>query len=209
MIGSFLIAPAFLIASAPVKALPIYESLPFETLSVDSRLNVFPSGQSKVFSSNLEAGRSYKFVASSYWTPDYRPPIGVSADLNDYVTNPSLLNSVSWLVDPRFVFSSHYLSTVEDDAPPYGDFGLFSSALGGDNDDFWGAYSPTHQYISETIGAGSAVDFYVSDINFDDNFGNYKIEVYREAVPGPLPMLGVGIAWSFSRKLRLKIRKNK
>ena len=109
-------------------------------------------------------------------------------------------------MDPRFVFKSPYSLTVEDEDRWYGDFGLFSTALGGDSDNFWGSYNQNPVYTIETVGAGAPVDFYVKDINYEDNFGAYSVQVIREA-PAPLPLGGAGVAWSFSRKLRARIKR--
>jgi hypothetical protein len=199
-----------LLTNSPAKAVIIYESSPLQTFEVDSRSNVFPIGQSKAFSSSLDAGTWYKFVATGEWTPDYR--LGPST-LEQLQADPTLLSLVPWRVDAKFVTENLWTTNSDIDPKGYGDFGLYSSLLGGGNDDFWGTFNVAHAYEYELLGSGQPADFYVQDINFEDNFGSYKIQLYRAAdvstsssVPGPLPVLGAAAAFGFSRKLRMRIK---
>jgi hypothetical protein len=209
--SSLFLSPAFL----PAKAIVIYDSAPLQTLNVDSRTNVFPVGQSKVFSASLDAGIWYKFSVTGEWTPDYRygpGPYGYTT-LEQYQADPTLLSQVPWRVDAKFVTVDSWLNNSDVDPWGYADFGLNSSILGWNDDNFWGLYNPAHAYEYEVLGTGSPVDFYVNDINYFDNFGGYTLQVYRQAdftptsVPAPLPMLGVGAAFGFSRKLRQRIKR--
>ena len=202
-----------LAANSPAQALVVYDSAPLQTLNVDSRANVFPVGQSKVFSASLDAGIWYKFSVSGEWTPDYKSD--VYTPLESYQADPTLLlrnSQVPWRVDAKFITLDSW-SNTSDYPWGYDDFGLFSSILGADDDNFWGSYNPTHGYEYEFLGNGSPVDFYVRDVNFSDNFGGYTVQVYRQAdgtptsVPAPLPMVGVGAAFGFSRKLRQRIKR--
>jgi subtilase family serine protease len=170
---------------------PIFEFV--ETLQVDSRLNVAPASQPKVFSSPLESGRRYKFSVSGQFTPDYRTPFGVSDDLSDYIEDPSLLEEVQWLADARYVRKSPFTEVIADEDQFYGDFGLFSTLLGDNSDDFWGGYSQTGEYVAEFVGTGSSADFFVNDINYDDNFGKYTIGVSRARL-APSPIINLTTA---------------
>jgi hypothetical protein len=200
-----------LAANSPAQALVVYDSAPLQTLNVDSRANVFPVGQPKVFSASLDAGVWYKFSVTGEWTPDYR--YGPYATLEQYQADPTLLSQVPWRIDAKFVTVDPWLDNSDMDPLGYADFGLYSSILGADDDNFWGSYNPTHGYEYEFLGNGSPVDFYVKDVNFYDNFGGYAVQVYRQAdgtptsVPAPLPMVGVGAAFGFSRKLRQRIKR--
>jgi hypothetical protein len=202
-----------LAANSPAQALVVYDSNPMQTLNVDSRANVFPVGQSKVFSASLDTGIWYKFSVTGQWTPDYKSD--VYTPLESYQADPTLLlrnTQVPWRVDATFITLDSW-SNASDYPWGYDDFGLFSSILGADDDNFWGPYNPTHAYEYEFLGTGSPVDFYVKDINFSDNFGGYTLQVYRQAdvppasVPGPLPLFGGGVAFGFSRKLRQRVKR--
>ena len=124
-----------------------------------------------------------------------------------------MLSLVPWSVDAKFVTENSWTTNSDTDPKGYAEFGLYSSLLGGDNDDFWGTFNVAHSYEYELIGSGQPADFYVNDLNFGDNFGSYKIQLYRAAngstsssVPGPLPVLGAAAAFGFSRKLRMRIK---
>ena len=83
--------------------------------------------------------------------------------------------SVEYAVDVRF-------EEDEDSSFNNVDFGLYSDALGGGNDDFWGSYQASHTYVYEYIGTGAAVDFYVYDISAgsgSDNSGTFTVNIYR------------------------------
>jgi hypothetical protein len=205
--SSLLLSAAF----SPAKAKVLYDSTSQQTLNVDSRTNVFPVGQSKVFSASLDAGIWYKFSVTGEWTPDYR--YGPYKTLEQYQADPTLLSQVPWRVDAKFVTVDSWVNNSDMDPLGYADFGLYSSILGADGDNFWGLYNPAHAYEYEVLGTGSPVDFYVKDINFSDNFGGYTLQVYRQAdvtpasVPAPLPLLGAGAAFGFSRKLRQRVKR--
>jgi hypothetical protein len=201
------------VAFLPAKAVVLYDSAPLQTLNVDARTNVFPVGQPKVFSASLDAGIWYKFSATGEWTPDFR--FGPFATLEQYQADPTLLSQVPWRVDVKFVTVDSWLNNNDMDPSGFADwdFGLYSSTLGADDDNFWGPYNPSHGYEYEVLGTGNPVDFYVKDVNFSDNFGGYTVQVYRQAdgtptsVPAPLPMVGVGAAFGFSRKLRQRVKR--
>jgi hypothetical protein len=112
-------------------------NVPLQTLKVDSRANVFPIGQPKVFSDVLVSGKSYRLEISGTWQPD-----------------PLISN---WLVDARFVSRNNF-ATVADVDSVYGDFGLYSSTLDGGNDDFLGTYQASHIYSLEILGQGLPLD---------------------------------------------------
>lgn len=206
------VASSLLISAAfqPARANILYDSTPLQTLNVDASTNVFPVGQPKVFSESLDAGIWYKFSATGEWTPDYR--YGPYATLEEYQADPALLSQVPWRIDAKFVTVDPWLNNSDMDPLGYADFGLYSSILGADDDNLWGSYNPTHAYEYEFLGNGSPVDFYVKDVNFYDNFGGYTVQVYRQAdgtptsVPAPLPMVGVGAAFGFSRRLRQRVK---
>jgi hypothetical protein len=208
------VASSLLISAAfqPARANILYDSTPLQTLHVDSRANVFSVGQSKVFSTSLDSGIWHKFSVTGEWTPDYKSD--VYTPLESYQVDPTLLlrnSQVPWRVDAKFITLDSW-SNASDYPWGYDDFGLFSSILGADDDNFWGSYNPTHAYEYEFFGNGSPVDFYVKDVNFYDNFGGYTVQVYRQAdgtsasVPAPLPMVGVGAAFGFSRRLRQRVK---
>jgi len=115
-------------------------------LNVDSRANVFSVGQSKVFSASLDSGIWYKLGVTGEWTPDYKSD--VYTPLESYQLDPTLLlrnSQVPWRVDAKFITLDSW-SNASDYPWGYDDFGLFSSILGADDDNFWGSYSPTHAY---------------------------------------------------------------
>ncbi|BAY20472.1 putative peptidase [Calothrix sp. NIES-2100] len=141
----------------------VYESTPFETLTVDSRANVAPIGQPKVNSSVLEAGVRYRIEASGSWNP---------------ATNLS-----GWQADARFYSQNNWSSVAGDSIPP--DIGLFSDLLGGGNDDFWGEYRADHVYTYEVLGNGQRVDFYVNDSDYLNNQGSYTVKIYRQSAAQP------------------------
>ncbi|MFM5960209.1 MAG: Calx-beta domain-containing protein, partial [Dolichospermum sp.] len=129
-----------------------------QILTVDSQTNIYPIGQPKVYSQVLTNGQKYRFEISGTWSPDYR------------VNN--------WLVDARFVTRDDFVS-VNDSDSVYGDFGLYSSVLGNNNDDFLGNYQANHIYSLEYEGKGQPVDFYIYDINSGDNLGKYTIKIFE------------------------------
>lgn len=129
-----------------------------ETLIIDSRKNVAPIGQPKVYSQILKKGKRYLFVVSGQWTPD----TGVK----------------DWWVDARFVTRDNFLSVSDTDY--YGDFGLYSDAFEVSNDDFWENYNTRHEYFLEYEGTDKPVDFYVYDIDFDNNSGAYIVKIFEE-----------------------------
>ncbi|MCZ8222733.1 MAG: hypothetical protein O9324_01905, partial [Microcystis sp. LE19-84.1B] len=133
-------------------------SSPIQILTVDSQTNIYPIGQPKVYSQVLTNGQKYRFEISGTWSPDYR------------VNN--------WLVDARFVTRDDFVS-VNDSDSVYGDFGLYSSVLGNNNDDFLGNYQANHIYSLEYEGKGQPVDFYIYDINSGDNLGKYTIKIFE------------------------------
>ena len=213
-ISKMLIAMSVTIMANSSFANPIYNSTPIQTVLVDSRQNVLPAGQSKVFTIPLDAGISYKFVANGIWTPDYRYLPYTLAQLQ---ADPALLNQYDWLVDAKYVTQDSWNILSDFDPKGYGDFGLYSSLLGSGNDDFWGSYSASHGYEFETLGIGQAADFYIYDINYDDNFGSYSVNLYRAAdpnvdsipVPAPFSILGLTMALRSSRRLRQRIRSSR
>ena len=138
----------------------VYESTPFETLTVDSRTNVAPIGQPKVYSSVLEVGKRYRIEASGTW---------------QYWTD----NSPNSVVDARFQTDNAWNSQYN------GNGGLFSTALSNGNDDIWGEYRPDHVYTYEILGNGQRVDFYISDSDYLNNQGAYTVKIYRESATPP------------------------
>ena len=132
-----------------------------QTLTVDSTTPL-----TRVNSDVLENGVQYRIVASGQFRPDF-----------NFAPN-------TWDVDARFV-SRDGFATWSDTDPVFGpnfDFGLFSDALGGSDDDFWGAYQPSHVYTYDHTGTGAAVDFYVNDVDAGsgaDNSGSFTVEIYR------------------------------
>ncbi|NCQ75846.1 MAG: hypothetical protein GPI98_20145, partial [Microcystis aeruginosa W13-13] len=133
-------------------------SSPIQILTVDSQTNIYPIGQPKVYSQVLTNGKKYRFEIAGTWSPDYR------------VNN--------WLVDARFVTRNNFVS-VNDSDSTFGDFGLYSSILGNNNDDFLGNYQANHIYSLEYEGKGEPVDFYIYDINSGDNLGKYTIKIFE------------------------------
>ncbi|HBY75774.1 MAG TPA: hypothetical protein DEG47_01900, partial [Cyanobacteria bacterium UBA11148] len=133
MVKSLSLFSAFLALAITSPAIAAtFESTPFETLSVDSTTPL-----SKVFSTALQNGARYKIEASGQYTPDFR-----FEQRGEF-----------WSVDARFVSRDNF-ATQNDQDPNFSnfDFGLFSTALGGDNDDFWGTYQSSHIYSYEFIG---------------------------------------------------------
>jgi hypothetical protein len=184
------IASLFGVSASPSYA-ATFEPTPFETLTIDSETPLTP-----VFSSILSSGVQYKVEASGLFSPDFRLD--------------------NWDVDARFVSRDNF-ATVNDLDPSFGnfDFGLFSAALGGNNDDFWGSYQSSHLYSYEFNGTGSSVDFYVNDIGVSsgaDNSGIFTVNIFREqtgqSVPEPSAMLGL-LAVSGLGLSKLKGKKGK
>ena len=141
----------------------------------------------------MESGVWYKIEALGEWTPDYRYSGYTLAQLQQ---NPSLLLNDPWRVDARYVTQDSWNTYSDNDPKGYGNFGLYSTLLGASSDSFWGSYQSNHTYSYEVLGSGQLVDFYVYDINFDDNFGGYQINVYRsvsQTVPEPSAVLGLGL----------------
>ncbi|MFM7087447.1 MAG: hypothetical protein ACKOXO_10725, partial [Cyanobium sp.] len=130
-----------------------------QTLRVSSRRNVAPIGQPRVYTQPLTKGQIYQIEVKGSWRPD------TAID--------------GWFVDARFVTHDSFASISDQDSN-YGDFGLYSDALGLANDDFWGGYKPSHGYTITYTGEGSPVDFYVYDIDYADNAGAYVITVKPE-----------------------------
>ncbi|MGI2903697.1 Calx-beta domain-containing protein [Tolypothrix sp. VBCCA 56010] len=138
----------------------VYESTPFETLTVDSRTNVAPIGQPKVYSSVLEVGKRYRIEASGTW---------------QYWTD----NSRNYVADARFQTDNAWNTQYN------GGGGLYSNVLSNGNDDIWGEYRPDHVYTYEILGNGQRVDFYVSDSDYLNNQGAYTVKIYRQAATQP------------------------
>jgi hypothetical protein len=138
----------------------VYESTPFETLTVDSRTNVAPIGQPKVYSSVLEVGKRYRIQASGTW---------------QYWTD----NSPNYVADARFQTDNAWNTQYN------GGGGLYSNVLSNGNDDIWGEYRPDHVYTYEIIGNGQRVDFYVSDSDYLNNQGSYTVKIYRQSATKP------------------------
>jgi hypothetical protein len=63
--------------------------------------------------------------------------------------------------------------------------------------DVWPSNILTELYILDTANAGTVV-----------NGGNVQryVNTFRQGVPGPLPLLGAGAAFSFTRKLRRRVK---
>ncbi|AFY73019.1 VCBS repeat-containing protein [Synechococcus sp. PCC 7502] len=129
-----------------------------QNLVVDSQKNVASVGQPRVFSAPLTAGVQYKVVVSGTWRPDYSRP--------------------NWEADARYVSNNAWSSAQDFDPNGYGDLGLYSSALG-NSDDIWGAYNSSHIYSTLVTGTGSAIDFFVQDVNYGDNLGVYQVAIYQ------------------------------
>lgn len=134
----------------------VYESTPFETLTVDSRTNVAAIGQPKVYSSVLEAGVHYHIEASGTW---------------QYWTD----NSPNYIADARFQTGDAW--NTKSNGPG----GLYSDVLSNGNDDIWGEYRPDHVYTYEIVGNGQRVDFYVNDGDYLNNQGAYTVKIYRQS----------------------------
>ena len=134
----------------------VYESTPFETLTVDSRKNVAAIGQPKVYSSVLEAGVRYHIEASGTW---------------QYWTD----KSPNYIADARFQTGDAW--NTKSNGPG----GLHSDVLSNGNDDIWGEYQPNHVYTYEIVGNGQRVDFYVNDGDYLNNQGAYTVKIYRQS----------------------------
>jgi hypothetical protein len=179
------------------QAAVVYESTPFQTLALDSANPNNVGSNTSVVSEILDEGTWYKFVVSGLWSPDKN-----FADRGEI-----------WQVDARFV--TRNLSDWTDQDASFGDFdfGLFSQALGGGNDDFWGNYRSDHTYTFEFLGQGQAVDFYVNDIfsaSAVDNAGVYAVNIYSPVtVPEPktVPEQGVLSAVLLSGLMMLRYGK--
>ena len=177
VLGSAIIGGIFCLATTASAA--TFETTPFQILTVNSET---PAAINKVFSSILVSGVLYKAEVSGVFTPDFA--FGQRGEF--------------WDVDARFVSGDNF-ATVNDTDPNFFDFdfGLFSTALGGDDDDFWGTYQASGVYSYEFFGTGSAIDFYVNDIDAAsgfDNQGTFTVRLFREAVGTPEPSGAIGLS---------------
>lgn len=177
VLGSAIIGGIFCLATTASAA--TFETTPFQILTVNSET---PAAINKVFSSILVSGVLYKAEVSGVFTPDFA--FGQRGEF--------------WDVDARFVSGDNF-ATVNDTDPNFFnfDFGLFSTALGGDDDDFWGTYQASGVYSYEFFGTGSAIDFYVNDIGAAsgfDNQGTFTVRLFREAVGTPEPSGAIGLS---------------
>jgi Ca2+-binding RTX toxin-like protein len=155
-----------------------YDPTPIQTLiiSPDASINSQATPYSALsLSSVLNNGDWYKFVASG--------------------TLSLVQRGIPWgnsLVDAKYVSGNEWKSISDNDTwfrpnspgrPPISvDLGLRSDLLGGGNDDFWGAYNPTHIYQYEFMGTGRAADFFVNEqkrFNVGDK-GRLDIKIYRQ-----------------------------
>ncbi|HEY9692138.1 MAG TPA: calcium-binding protein [Oculatellaceae cyanobacterium] len=101
-------------------------------------------------------------------------------DGNDYI-NARNGNNVINSGAGNDTIEGSFATLVQDVEQDTGvDLGLFSTALGANNDDFWGAYNPNHVYSKEYVGNGQKVDFYVNDTDNATNQGSYTVKVYRQ-----------------------------
>ncbi|WP_190917766.1 PEP-CTERM sorting domain-containing protein [Nostoc sp. FACHB-892] len=169
-----------LLTLTPQTLAATFELNPIETLTINSKSPLTP-----VLSSPLLNGVRYKFEVSGTFQPDFRIP--------------------NWVVDARFVTRNNF-ATQNDLDPNFGnfDFGLFSNALGSNNDNFWGQYQSTSIYSFEYLGIGNRADFYVNDVSQSsglDNAGSYTVKIFKESapisVPEPSSILGSLLAGFF------------
>jgi hypothetical protein len=200
VLGTSFLALAGFVENA--QAAVIYDSTPFQTLNLNSANSSHIQNSTSVVSNVLTSGTWYKFVASGLWSPD-----------RTYAER-----GATWQVDARFVTQNASTWTDRDAVFQYlnfnnFDFGLFSRALGGNDDNFWGDYRSDHTYTYEFLGQGQAADFYVNDIfpgSAADNLGGYTVNIYAQAsatqapaapTPALLPgLLGVGLGVWRKRK---------
>jgi CARDB len=123
----------------------------------------------------LEAGGSYTLTQNLAVPSNFAIGSRYVLIVTDFYNNQSE-------TEENNVFAQAITINAPDRDPDFSgyDFGLFSTLLGGDNDDFWGSYQLNHVYSVEVVGQGQPVDFYINDINYEDNQGGYTVKVYRQ-----------------------------
>ena len=154
-----------------------YDPTPIQTLiiSPDASINSQSTPYSAFsLSADLDNGVWYKFVVSGTLTLRQR---GISWGGNPLVDSKYVSNNKWWSTSDNYTwFRPNSTKPISDD------LGLRSNLLGGGNDDFWGAYNPTHIYQYEFMGTGRAADFFVNEQKrfFAGDKGRLDIKIYRQ-----------------------------
>lgn len=177
-------APATLIGSLGI---PFVNALGFDSAGV-----LYGAGEDSLFTINTSMGAATLVGTGSF----------LSAGDLDYVGNTLFISSGGpFSPSPSFLVS---LNPVSASATPVGPL-LFSDVFGLANDaassTLFGL-TLTGQVLSVNTTTGAASELFDTEIN--NVFG-----AAVNPVPGPLPVLGAGMAIGWSRRLRQRIRRSR
>jgi hypothetical protein len=173
----------------PSNANPIYSCSTLTTFPCDKTLTLLDWG-------SIADGSTIQFT---YQTPDSHP-WHVDVDLAGNDTDGGFLKYTMDITDPNFTFSSAALmGAIQSNNPSvnkkiYSDSAfnnLICDITIGPSANQTCNISGKQIWVQDTWFSGQGVD------NFSNDF---------QQVPGPLPILGIGAAFGFSRKLRKRIK---